>query len=116
MIWQSCCTFSRWQLERASLLLEGYGQWFPLEEEEIRVDWGFSPVSYGILAAGKDSYQRGRPHVGALLGQLAADQAKAPFLMNLQRNPERVMSGMQFSLETQGKWQDVEAEEELIRR
>ena len=86
------CTFPGWQLERASLLLEGYGQWFSLEEEEIRLIGALLEFPMEYWKLGRNTYQRGRPHVGALQGQLAADQAKAAFLMNLQRNPERVMS------------------------
>ncbi|NLA58727.1 MAG: phosphotransferase [Firmicutes bacterium] len=76
-------TFSDWQLERARYLLRGYGQWFPVEEEEIRLIEAFLEFPMEYWQLGRISYQRGRPHLRALQKRLAVDQAKGEFLRNL---------------------------------
>ncbi|NLJ68103.1 MAG: phosphotransferase [Firmicutes bacterium] len=85
-------TFSSWQLDMAGQLLQGYGQVLPLEAEEIRLIGAFLQFPMEYWQLGKLSYQRGRPHLRTLQKRLTASQAKAQFLLNLERNPERVMS------------------------
>ncbi|HHV93103.1 MAG TPA: phosphotransferase [Firmicutes bacterium] len=85
-------TFSGWQLERVRLLLEGYGDWFPVTEEEIQLIGAFLAFPMEYWQLGKTHYLRGRSRLKALRKQLVADGAKAQFLLKLERNPERVMS------------------------
>ena len=86
------CTFPGWQLERASLLLEGLWAVVLLGRGGDPVDWGFARVSHGVLEAGKEHLPAGTSPCWSFAGSSWRLIKQSGILMNLQRNPERVMS------------------------
>ena len=65
MTWQLIRTFQAGSW-RVRLLLEGYGDWFPVTEEEIQLIGAFLAFPMEYWQLGKTHYLRGRSRLKAL--------------------------------------------------